>query len=113
MPGSPELSRSVGRIPQRSAQTQDVAGPAEAARPEKGDAGGRPYGVVGAPRSLRRDEPPDEVLLRVVYEEHGQAVLAYANRLAPTDRPDVGYAMIFPAMTIVKVLFVDVVLALL
>ena len=36
---------------------------------------------------------------------------AYLNRLAPTDRPDVGYAMIFPAMTIVKVLFVDVVLA--
>ena len=37
--------------------------------------------MVGAPRSLRRDEPPDEVLLRVVYGEHGQAVLAYANRL--------------------------------
>jgi putative transport protein len=39
------------------------------------------------------------------------AILAYSNRLAPTDGPDVGYAMIFPAMTIVKVLFVDVVLA--
>jgi putative transport protein len=41
------------------------------------------------------------------------AILAYSNRLAPTDRPDIGYAMIFPAMTIVKVLFVDVVLSLL
>ena len=38
--------------------------------------------------------------------------LAYANKLAPTDRPDVGYAMSFPAMTIVKALFVDIVLAL-
>jgi putative transport protein len=40
------------------------------------------------------------------------AILAYANRIAPTDRPDVGYAMIFPAMTIVKILFVDIVAAL-
>jgi putative transport protein len=37
------------------------------------------------------------------------AILAYANKLAPTDRPDLGYAMIFPGMTIVKILFVDVV----
>ena len=37
--------------------------------------------MVGAPRRRRRDEPPDEALLRAVYEEHGQAVLAYANRL--------------------------------
>ncbi|MDE1179403.1 TrkA C-terminal domain-containing protein [Paraburkholderia sp.] len=36
------------------------------------------------------------------------AILAYANKIAPTDRPDVGYAMIFPAMTIVKILLVDV-----
>jgi putative transport protein len=37
------------------------------------------------------------------------AVLAYTNRLAPTDKPDLGYAMIFPGMTIVKILFVDIV----
>ena len=37
------------------------------------------------------------------------AILAYANRLAPTDEPDIGYAMIFPGMTIVKILFVDIV----
>jgi putative transport protein len=35
------------------------------------------------------------------------AILAFANRIAPTDRPDVMYAMIFPSMTIVKVLFVQ------
>jgi putative transport protein len=34
------------------------------------------------------------------------AILAYSNRLAPTDGPDLGYAMIFPGMTIVKILFV-------
>lgn len=37
------------------------------------------------------------------------AVLAYANKLTPTDKPDLGYAMIFPGMTIVKILFVDIV----
>jgi putative transport protein len=36
------------------------------------------------------------------------AILAYANKLAPTDRPDVGYAMIFPSMTILKILFVNI-----
>ena len=36
------------------------------------------------------------------------AILAYSNKLAPTDRPDIGYAMIFPSMTIVKILFVSV-----
>jgi putative transport protein len=40
------------------------------------------------------------------------AILAYANKLAPTDRPDVGYAMIFPSMTILKILFVNVAAAL-
>jgi putative transport protein len=36
------------------------------------------------------------------------AILAYSNRLAPTEGPDLGYAMIFPGMTIVKILFVVV-----
>jgi hypothetical protein len=30
------------------------------------------------------------------------AIAAFAARTAPTDRPDVGYAMIFPSMTIGK-----------
>ena len=41
------------------------------------------------------------------------AILAYANKLTPTDEPDLGYAMIFPGMTIVKILFVSIAAALL
>ena len=37
------------------------------------------------------------------------AILVYSTRMAPTERPDVGYAMIFPSMTIVKVIAVQVV----
>jgi putative transport protein len=40
------------------------------------------------------------------------AILAYANKLVPNDRPDLGYATIFPGMTIVKILFVGIVPAL-
>jgi putative transport protein len=29
--------------------------------------------------------------------------------MAPTERPDIGYAMIFPSMTIVKVIAVQVI----
>ena len=36
------------------------------------------------------------------------AILAYSNKLAPTDKPDIAYAMIFPGMTIIKILFVDI-----
>ena len=39
------------------------------------------------------------------------AILAYAARAMPTDKPDVGYAMIFPSMTVAKILFVEVVAA--
>jgi putative transport protein len=52
--------------------------------------------------------PFDEVAGIVAGACGNPAVLAYSNRLAPTDRPDLGYAMIFPGMTIVKVLFVVV-----
>jgi putative transport protein len=41
------------------------------------------------------------------------AILAYSNKLAPTERMDIAYAMIFPGMTIVKIVFVDIVPALL
>lgn len=40
------------------------------------------------------------------------AILAFANRIAPTDQPDIMYAMIFPSMTIIKVLFVQIAIAL-
>ena len=56
--------------------------------------------------------PFDEVAGIVAGACGNPAILAYANRLAPTDRPDIGFAMIFPGMTIVKILFVDIVPAL-
>jgi putative transport protein len=41
------------------------------------------------------------------------AILAYANQLAPTGRPDLGYAIIFPGVgTIVKVIAVQVMVTL-
>jgi putative transport protein len=56
--------------------------------------------------------PYDQVAGIVAGACGNPAILAYANKLAPTDRPDLGYAMIFPGMTIVKIVFVDVVPAL-
>jgi putative transport protein len=57
--------------------------------------------------------PYDEVAGIVAGACGNPAILAYANKLAPTDRPDICYAMIFPGMTIVKIVFVDIVPALL
>jgi putative transport protein len=37
------------------------------------------------------------------------AILVYSNRMAPTERPDINYAMIFPSMTIIKVIAVQIV----
>ena len=37
------------------------------------------------------------------------AVLAFCNKLTPTDKPNVAYAMIFPGTTILKILFVNIV----
>ena len=37
------------------------------------------------------------------------AILVYSTKMAPTERPDIGYAMIFPSMTIVKVIAVQIV----
>ncbi|MEJ5990886.1 TrkA C-terminal domain-containing protein [Ramlibacter sp. PS3R-8] len=56
--------------------------------------------------------PYDEVAGIVSGACGNPAVLAYSNKLTPTDRPDLAYAMIFPGMTIVKILFVDIVPAL-
>lgn len=38
-------------------------------------------------------------------------ILAYAARSVPTDGPDIGYAMIFPSATIVKIIIVQVMIA--
>ncbi len=56
--------------------------------------------------------PYDEVAGIVAGACGNPAILAYTNKLTPTDRPDIGYAMIFPGMTIVKILFVDIIPAL-
>jgi putative transport protein len=53
---------------------------------------------------------PYDDLLGVVSGATGNpAILVYSTRMAPTERPDVGYAMIFPSMTIVKVIAVQIV----
>ena len=41
------------------------------------------------------------------------AILAYANRATPTERTDIGFATVFPSMTVAKILFVQVAAALL
>jgi putative transport protein len=56
--------------------------------------------------------PFDEVAGIVTGACGNPAILAFANKLTPTEKPDIGYAMIFPAMTIVKILFVDILPAL-
>jgi len=53
--------------------------------------------------------PFDEVAGIVAGACGNPAILAYASKLSGTERPDIGYAMIFPSMTILKILFVDIV----
>jgi putative transport protein len=53
--------------------------------------------------------PFDEVAGIVVGATGNPAILAYANKLAPTDRPDLAYATTYPGMTILKILFVTIV----
>jgi putative transport protein len=55
--------------------------------------------------------PYDEVAGIVAGACGNPAILAYANKLSPTDRPDIAYATIFPGITICKILFVNIVLA--
>jgi putative transport protein len=39
------------------------------------------------------------------------AILAYAGKQVPTDRPDIGYAVIYPGTTIVKIIIVQLLIA--
>jgi putative transport protein len=41
------------------------------------------------------------------------AILVYANRAVPNERPDIGYAMVFPTVTVAKILFVQIAAAVL
>jgi putative transport protein len=53
--------------------------------------------------------PFDSVAGIVAGATGNPAILAFANKIAPSDRPDIGYAMIFPSMTVLKILLVQVV----
>jgi putative transport protein len=55
---------------------------------------------------------PYDDLLGVVSGVTGNpAILAYSSRAMQTDRPDVGYAVIFPGATVVKIVIVQVLAA--
>ena len=56
--------------------------------------------------------PFDEVAGIVSGACGNPALLAYASKLIGNDRPDLGYATIFPGMTLVKILFASIVAAL-
>jgi putative transport protein len=53
--------------------------------------------------------PFDDLLGVAAGATGNPAILVYATRMAPTERPDIGYAMIFPSATIVKVVAVQIV----
>ncbi len=57
--------------------------------------------------------PADDLFGIVSGVTGNPAILTYANRIAPTGRPDVGYATVFPSMTVAKILFVQIVAAVL
>ena len=53
--------------------------------------------------------PFDEVAGVVSAACGNAAILEFSNKLVRTERPDIAYAMIFPGVTVVKILFVDIV----
>jgi len=53
--------------------------------------------------------PFDDLVGATAGSTGNPAILVYASQMAPTERPDIGYAMIFPSMTIVKVIAVQIV----
>jgi putative transport protein len=53
--------------------------------------------------------PFDEVAGVVSAACGNAAILEFSNKLVRTERPDIAYARIFPGVTVVKILFVDIV----
>jgi putative transport protein len=52
---------------------------------------------------------PFDTTVRVVAGATGNsAIPAFASRVVLTEQPDVGYAMIFPSMTVANILFVQI-----
>ena len=54
--------------------------------------------------------PFDDLLGVCAGSTGNPAILSTAARLAPTDRPDIGYAICYPATTIAKIIAVQVLL---
>ena len=57
--------------------------------------------------------PADDISGIVSGVTGNPAILVFANRAVPTERPDVGYAMVFPTVTVAKILFVQIAAAVL
>ena len=57
--------------------------------------------------------PADDLFGIVSGVTGNPAILVYANRAVPTERPDLGYAMVFPTVTVAKILFVQIAAAVL
>jgi putative transport protein len=54
--------------------------------------------------------PFDDLLGVCAGSTGNPAILVAAGRLAPTERPDIGYAICFPSMTVIKIIAVQVLL---
>ena len=52
--------------------------------------------------------PADDLFGVVSGVTGNPAILVYANRAFPTERTDIGYAMVFPTVTVGKILFVQI-----
>jgi len=57
--------------------------------------------------------PADDLFGVVSGVTGNPAILVYANRAFPTERTDIGYAMVFPTVTVAKILFVQIAAAVL
>ena len=57
--------------------------------------------------------PTDELFGIASGAAGNPAIVTYANRMLPSDRIDVAYATIFPSMTILKIVCVQVAISLL
>ncbi|NJM05912.1 hypothetical protein HC891_06490 [Candidatus Gracilibacteria bacterium] len=57
--------------------------------------------------------PFDELLGVTSGVTGNPAILSYASRTSQSEQPDITYAIVFPAMTIVKILITQLMMALL
>lgn len=51
--------------------------------------------------------PFDEVLGIMAGVTGNPAILAYASDVVPTNKPELGYALIFPTSTLIKILLIQ------